>query len=232
MFGGFVYTKMKSSLMEQKPYKIIETNYNLKDFDLIRKDLQNYVFFNQNLDTRKTCTKHKEKNEFKIMADDNKKFFLLFDDQKEALEFLNSDTRQEYGLLETDFQEEIEKITPENIEEKSKEFLVRFNHKFKLNVDYNPSEADIDIINERVKKTSWDKENRFLLNFYMMEVTKRKFNFPKWSFETINTFNPFYIPNYIGRAERGETYYNWLEPQKRKYFNFKFYLGLDTPESR
>jgi hypothetical protein len=43
-------------------------------------------------------------------------------------------------------------------------------------VDYNPSEADIDIINERVK-TSWDKENRFLLNFYMMEVTKENLTF-------------------------------------------------------
>ena len=161
------------------------------------------------------------------MANDNHKFFLLFDNVNDALEVLNSDNSIDLGeLSETDFQEEIEKITPENIEKKSKEFLSRFNEKFKLNVDYNPSEDDIAKINERAKKTTWDKENRFLLNFYMMEVTKRKFNFPEWKFEKINTFNPFYVPQYVGRNGSVNTYYSNLEPKTRKYFDFKLYLGL------
>jgi hypothetical protein len=40
----------------------------------------------------------------------------------------------------------------------------------------------MDIIDDRMKKTVWNKENVFLLNFYLMEVTKRKFNF-SWTFE-------------------------------------------------
>lgn len=213
--------------MVQQNFKIVETNYNLNDFESIRKDLMNYEFYQQNLDTYKTCTKHKEKSEFKLMANDNHKFFLLFDNVNDALEVLNSNNSIDLGeISETDFQEEIEKITPENIEEKSKEFLLRFNEKFKLNVDYNPSEDDIAKINERAKKTTWDKENRFLLNFYMMEVTKRRFNFPEWKFEKINTFNPFYVPQYVGRNGSVNTYYSNLEPKTRKYFDFKLYLGL------
>lgn len=221
-----LFTLVYMNLMAQKNYKIVETNYNLKDSELIRKDLQNYEFYSQNLETHKTCTKHKEKNEFKIIANDNNKFFLLFDNKEDAIKSLNTESTIDFRLLETDFQEEIEKITPENIEEKSAEFLERFNEKFKLNVDYNPNEADIAKINERAKKTNWDKENRFLLNFYMMEVTKRKFNFSEWKFEQINTFKPFYVPKYVGRNASVSTYYSNLNPKSRKYFDFKLYLGL------
>lgn len=212
--------------MAQQNFKIVETNYNLKDSDLIRKDLQNYEFYSQNVSTHKTCTKHREKSEFRIMADDNNKFVLIFDDESNVMNFLNSSSINDFGLLETDFQEEIERITPDNIQTKSEEFLIRFNHQFKLNVDYNPAEADIAKIDEYVKKVSWDKERRFLLNFYMMEVTKRKFNFSEWSFVKVNTFNPFYIPQYIGRNGHPSTYYSLLESKNRKHFNFRLYLGL------
>ncbi|WP_261511324.1 hypothetical protein [Chryseobacterium paludis] len=160
------------------------------------------------------------------MANDNKKFFLMIDNEENALAFLNADEALDYGLLETDFQEEIEKITSENIEKKAEEFLNRFNKKFQLDVNYNPSESDIEEIDRRVKKTIWDKENRFLLNFYMMAVTKRKFNFSEWKFEKINTFNPFYIPQYVRRNGSFNTYYGILNPKSRKYFDFKQYIGL------
>jgi hypothetical protein len=39
-----------------------------------------------------------------------------------SLRILNSDTRQEYGLLETDFQEEIEKITLKILKKNPKNF--------------------------------------------------------------------------------------------------------------
>ncbi len=206
-------------------FKIVETNYDLNDCEAIRKDLQNFEFFRQNPDTHKTCTKHKEKDEFRVMASDNKKFFLTFDNEDKALAFLNSTETYDFGILETDFQEELEKLTPENIETKSPEILNRFNAKFKLEVDYNPKESDFKIINERVRKTIWDKENRFLLNFYMMEVTKRKFNYSNWTFEVINTFNPFSIPQYIGRDGKAQSYYHFLEPKTRDQFDFKMYLG-------
>ncbi|KKO89202.1 hypothetical protein AAW12_24065 [Sphingobacterium sp. Ag1] len=212
--------------MAQQNFKIVETNYDLNNFEAIRKDLQNFEFFKQNLNTHKTCTKHKEKDEFRVMASDNKKFFLSFDIEDNAMAFLNSMEAYDYGILETDFQEELEKITPENIEIKSKDILARFNEKFKLGVDYNPEESDFATINERVKKTVWDKENRFLLNFYMMEVTKRKFKFPNWNFEVLNTFNPFLIPQYIGRDGKAQSYYRVLDPKARKHFDFKLYLGL------
>ncbi|MGG7466795.1 MULTISPECIES: hypothetical protein [Chryseobacterium] len=212
--------------MGQQNFKIVETNYNLNDFEAVRKELQNYEFFKQNLNTHKTCTKHKEKSEFRVMADGNKKFFLLFDKEDNALEFLDSTERYDYGILETDLQEELEKITAENIDEKSAEFLARFNKAFKLQVDYDPNESDFSTINEKVKKTVWDKESRFLLNFYMMEVTKRKFNFPNWSFEEVNTFNPFYVPLYVGRDGKPQSYNRLLDPKTRKHFDFKMYLGL------
>jgi len=214
------------NLMGQQNFKIVETNYNLNDFEAVRKELQNYEFFKQNLNTHKTCTKHKEKSEFRVMADGNKKFFLLFDKEDNALEFLDSTERYDYGILETDLQEELEKITAENIDEKSAEFLARFNKAFKLQVDYDPNESDFSTINEKVKKTVWDKESRFLLNFYMMEVTKRKFNFPNWSFEEVNTFNPFYVPLYVGRDGKPQSYNRLLDPKTRKHFDFKMYLGL------
>ncbi|MDR3023490.1 hypothetical protein [Chryseobacterium sp.] len=214
------------NLMAQQNFKIVETNYNLNDFEAIRKELQNFEFFKQNLNTHKTCTKHKRKNEFRVMADGNKKFFLLFDKEENALAFLNSMESCDYGILETDLQEELEKITAENIDEKTVEFLARFNEKFKLQVDYDPNESNFSTINERVRKTVWDKENRFLLNFYMMAVTKRKFNFPDWSFEVINTFNPFFIPLYVGRNSKSQNYYCLLDPKTKKYFDFKMYLGV------
>ncbi len=214
------------NLMAQQNFKIVETKYDLNDFEAIRKDLQNFEFFRQNLNTHKTCTKHKEKAEFRVMASDNKKFFLSFDNEDDAVAFLDSMESYDYGLLETDFQEEVEKITPENVEEKAAEILARFNEKFKLDVDYNPKESDFAAINEKVKKSVWDKENRFLLNFYMMEVTKRKFGFPNWSFEVIHTFNPFLVPQYIGRDGKPQSYYRLLEPKTRKHFDFKMYIGL------
>lgn len=215
------------NLMAQQKFKIVQTNYNLNGFEAIREELQNFEFFSQNLNTHKTCTKHKKKNEFRVMADGNKKFFLLFDKGENALTFLNSMESYDYdGMLETDFHEELEKITAENIDEKSAQFLSRFNEKFKLQVDYNPEENDFTVINEQVRKTVWDKENRFLLNFYMMAVTKRKFNFPNWSFEVINTFNPFFIPLYVGRNSKSQSYYRLLDPKTKKYFDFKMYLGV------
>lgn len=214
------------NLMAQQNFKIVETKYDLNDFEAIRKDLQNFEFFRQNPNTHKTCTKHKEKAEFRVMADGNKKFFLVFDKEDNAFEFLNSTEHYDYGILETDLQEELEKITAENIDEKSAEFLARFNKTFKLQVDYDPNESDFSTINERVRKTVWDKESRFLLNYYMMEVTKRKFNFPNWSFEEVNTFNPFFVPLYVGRDGKPQSYYRLLEPKTRKHFDFKIYLGL------
>ena len=212
--------------MTLQNFKIVETNYDVDNFEEIRKDLLNYEFYRQNLETHKTCTKNKLKDEFRVMIQDNKKFFLQFDNADNAITFLNSDDRIDFKILETDFQEEIEKITSENIEEKSKELLTRFNEKFKLNVNYEPNEDDIIKINDRAKKTTWDKENRFLLNFYMMEVTKRRFKFPDWKFEKIYTFNPFYIPQFIGRNGSVNTYYSNLEPKTRKYFDFKLYIGI------
>lgn len=212
--------------MAQQSFRIIETNYALNDYEKIREDLQNFEFFSQDLNTHKTCTKHKQKNEYRIKADANTKFVLMFDDKDDALAFLKSSDKHDYGLLETDLQEEIEQITPENIREKSEKILARFNEKFRLNVSYDPSDEDIARIDDRAKKTSWDKENRFLLNFYMMEVTKRRFNFSEWKFEKINTFNPFYIPQFVGRNGNMNSYYSWLDPKKRKYFDFKLYLGI------
>lgn len=175
----------------------------------------------------KLCNNHKSKNEYRVKADSNRKFVLAFDNANDAMEVVNSEENiDKGGVLETELQEEIEKITPENIEEKSKKFLERFNKKFKLDVSYNPEEADIDKINDRAKKATWDKENRFLLNFHMMEVTKRKFNFPEWRFEKVNTFNHFYIPQYVGRNGSTNTYYGILELKTKKYFDFKLYLGL------
>ncbi|GEN71301.1 hypothetical protein [Chryseobacterium lathyri] len=80
------------------------------------------------------------------MADVNKKFFLLFDKEDNALEFLNSTEHYDYGILETDLQDELEKITAENIDKKSAEFLSRFNKTFKLQVDYDPNESDFSTI--------------------------------------------------------------------------------------
>lgn len=214
------------NFMAQQSFRIIETNYALNDYEKIREDLQNFEFFSQDLNTHKTCTKHKQKNEYRIKADANTKFVLMFDDKDDALAFLKSSDKHDYGLLETDLQEEIEQITPENIREKSEKILARFNEKFRLNVSYDPSDEDIARIDDRAKKTSWDKENRFLLNFYMMEVTKRRFNFSEWKFEKINTFNPFYIPQFVGRNGNMNSYYSWLDPKKRKYFDFKLYLGI------
>lgn len=215
------------NIMAQQNFKIIETNYNQKDYKKLIPQLLEFEFFNQNLITHRLCLKHKTKSEFKVTAEGNHKYALILDNENEAMKILNSEENIDIGgVLETDFQEEIEKITSENIEEKSKEFLMRFKEKFKLNVDYNPNEAEIAKINERAKKTVWNKENRFLLNFYMMEVTKRRFNFPEWKFEKVNTFNPFYVPQYVGRNGSVNTYYSNLEPKTRKYFDFKLYLGL------
>ncbi len=36
--------------------------------------------------------------------------------------------------------------------------------------------------------------------------------------------------SYIGRDGFVNTYYNWLEPKKKKYFDFRLYLGLVLPQ--
>ena len=47
----FLFTLICINLMAQQNFKIIETNYNLNDFESIRQDLMNYEFYQQNLDT-------------------------------------------------------------------------------------------------------------------------------------------------------------------------------------
>ncbi|QQV03068.1 hypothetical protein [Chryseobacterium sp. FDAARGOS 1104] len=210
-------------MSQQNKFKIIDRNSN-------EHNPYEFIFFGQNPETFKTCTKHKEKEIYFIVPWVGNYALHVYDKQY-ALDILNSNKPFFIGdILETDSQEEIEKITPENIEEKSKEFLNRFNKNFKLDVNYNPKEEDIDMIDERVKKTTWNTENIFLLNFYMMEVTKRKFNFSDWSFRKVYTFNPFNEVLYIGRDGFANTYYSWLDQKKKKYFDFRLYLGLVLPQ--
>jgi len=193
--------------MAQKPYKI--------------------VFFGQNKETLRTCTKHKTKDIYYVTPIIGN-YALYVYDKDEAIRILNSKEPVDLeGRLETGSQEEIEKITPENIEQKSVEFLERFNKNFKLNVSYTPTEEEMDLIDERMRKTVWNKENIFLLNFYMMEATKRKFNF-SWTFRKTKTFNPFYVPEYVDRLGLGSSYYTFLKPPAKKFFSIKYVLGLIT----
>lgn len=215
LFIIFIFSLFK--IMGQNKFEVIEKR------DKIHNPLE-FAFYDQNPTNFMVCTKHKEKELYYITPSSG--HYALYVLSKElALNILHSNKNIDLGgILETDSQEEIEKITPENIEEKSKEILERFNKNFKLNVDYNPTEEDINKIDERVKKTTWNKENVFLLNFYMMEVTKRIFNFPNWTFYKVETFNPFFEVQYIGRSGYGEDYYKWLK--KRSQFNFRLFTGL------
>ncbi|WP_312177515.1 hypothetical protein [Chryseobacterium sp.] len=226
----FLFQLLFINTMAQNNYKIVKTNYDANNFESIRNAMLEYDFYAQDQSTHRLCLKHKTKSEYKIVTDDSKNFFLVFNNEKDAMDILHSQESISVGDIETDYQEEIEKITSENIAEKSKEFLKRFNENFKLDVSYDPTEGDIDKIDEKVKKTVWNKENRFLLNFYMMEVTKRKFNFDHWYFEQINTFNPFFVPQYIGRDQQPSSYYNLLETNKRNFFDFRLYVGLVSPK--
>ncbi|MDQ1856098.1 hypothetical protein [Chryseobacterium sp. WLY505] len=216
----FTSLTINTFIMSQQSYKILSKQ---------EHDPSNFIFFKQNQENFRTCTKNKDQEIYCIIPWIGN-YLIYVNDKDEALKIIDSLKPLNLGQLETDSQEEIEKITPENIEEKSKEFLDRFNKNFKLHVNYNPTEKDIDMIDERAKKTVWNAENRFLLNFYMMEVTKRRFNFPDWSFKKINTFNPFNEVLYIGRDGFTNTYYSWLEPNKKKYFDFRLYLGLVLPQ--
>lgn len=211
------------STMGQQDYRVIEK------FSDEHHPLE-FAFYDQNKENFMTCTKHKEKELYYIIPAAGK-YALYVDSKQKADDIIHSKGNIDIGgILETDSQEEIEKITPENIDEKAKGFLERFNKNFKLNVDYDPKENELDIIQEKIKKTTWNKENMFLLNFYLMEVVKRKIN-SQWTFEKVETFNPFYFPEYaetlVGETPEGEiktmssgnNFYSYLE--NKKYFDLK-----------
>lgn len=206
--------------MGQKPYTIIKTNsdeHNPLEFE----------FFDSNLELARVCTKNKTK-EIYYVGPILGNYALYVYDKDEAIRILNTEEPIDLeGRLESDSQDEIEKITPENIEQKSLELLERFNKNFKLNVNYMPTEEEMDVIDERMRKTVWNKENIFLLNFYWMEATKRRFNF-SWTFEKVKTFNPFYVSEYINRSGIGTSYYTFLKPSAKKYISLKWALGLIT----
>lgn len=208
------------TIMSQEPFKIIKrgsSEHNPSEFS----------FFAFNEETSRNCTKHKSKEIYYVMSLLGG-YALYVYNKEDAMHILNSQEPIDLGgILETDAQEEIEKITPENIDQKTVEFLERFNKKFKLNVNYTPDAKEMDMIDERMRKTVWNKENRFLLNFYLMEATKRKFNF-SWTFDKAKIFNPFYIPEYVGREGVGTSYYTFLNPTAKKYFSIKWALGLIT----
>lgn len=214
--------------MAQQDYRIIERYSN-------EHQPNEFVFFDQNKENFRTCTKHKDKELYYIISPDGK-YALYVTNKERASDILHYTGNIDLGgLLETDAQEEIEKITSENIEEKSKEILERFNTNFKLNVDYNPRDSDLEIIQDRIKKTQWNKENKFLLNFYLMEIVKRKIN-AKWIFEKVETFNPFYFPEYsqtlvaetpdgqIQTMSSGNNFYSYLE--KKKFFDLKYIIRM------
>lgn len=204
-------------IMAQQEIKLV----NLNEFTPYE-----YEFYKQNLSTHKTCGKHKEKDLYYIVPD-NGQYAIILDNEARAKEILNSTENVNLGgVLETNLQEEMELITPDNINEKTKEILVRFNKNFKLNVNYNPSTKDTEFINKQVIKTAWNKENIFLLNFYMMEVTKRKYNYKDWCFQKINTFNPFYVIWYLNGKGLESNYYKLLDSKTKKYFDFEKYLEL------
>ncbi|KKO89203.1 hypothetical protein AAW12_24070 [Sphingobacterium sp. Ag1] len=206
--------------MGQKPYSIIKTNSD-------EHNPYEFAFFESNLELSRVCTKHKTKEIYYVRPNLGN-YALYVYDKDEALRILNFEEPIDLGgLLESDSQDEIEKITPENIEQKSLEILERFNKNFKLNVSYTPTEEEMDLIDERMRKTAWNKENVFLLNFYLMEATKRRFNF-SWTFEKVKTFNPFYVPEYVNSSGVGTSYYTFLKPQAKKYISIKWALGLIT----
>ncbi|PRB01891.1 hypothetical protein CQ046_14425 [Chryseobacterium sp. MYb7] len=206
--------------MGQKPLKIIE-------WDSDEHHPNEFAFFSYNEGTSRTCTKHKTKEIYYVRTLLGR-YALYVYDKEEALKIVNSSESIDLGgILETNAQEEIEKITPQNIDQKSVEFLERFNKNFKLNVNYTPSEKEMDFIDERMRKTVWNKENVFLLNFYWMEATRRKFNF-SWTFDKVMTFNPFYIPEYINRDGLGSSYYTFLKPSAKKFISIKWALGIIT----
>ncbi|MEN5306320.1 hypothetical protein ABE425_02320 [Chryseobacterium cucumeris] len=206
------------SVMGQKSLKIME-------WDSDEHHPNEFAFFAYNEETSRTCTKHKTKEIYYVRTMLGR-YALYVYDKEEALKIVNSSEPIDLGgLLETKAQEEIEKITSENIDQKSVEFLERFNKKFKLNVSYTPSDKELDFIDKRIRKTTWNKENIFLLNFYLMEATKRKFNF-NWTFQKILTFNPFYVPEYVDRIGIGSSYYSFLKPSAKNYFSIKWALGI------
>jgi len=206
--------------MNQKPYTIIKAHsdeHNPLEFE----------FFDSNLDLDRVCTKNKTKEIYYVRPVLGN-YALYVYDKDEAIRILNSEEPVDLeGRLEIGSQDEIEKITPENIEQKSVEFLKRFNKNFKLNVSYTPTKDEMDLIDERMRKTVWNRENLFLLNFYWMEATKRKFNF-SWTFRKVKTFNPFYEPEYVDRLGVGTSYYTFLRPSAKKYMSIKWALGLIT----
>lgn len=204
--------------MSQEPFKIIKRGSN-------EHNPSEFSFFAYNEDTSRNCTKHKTKEIYYVMSLLGG-YALYVYNKEDAMHIVNSQEPVDLGgILETDAQEEIERITPENIDQKAVEFLERFNKKFKLNVNYTPDEKEMDVIDERIRKTTWSKEKIFLLNFYLMEVTKRKFNFV-WTFDKVKTFNPFYIPEYVDREGIGSSYYTFLKPPAKKYFSIKWVLGI------
>lgn len=62
--------------MVQQNYKIIETNYNLNDYEKLVPKLLEFEFFRQNLDAHRLCLKHKTNNEFKVTSEGNQKYTL------------------------------------------------------------------------------------------------------------------------------------------------------------
>ncbi|WNI35974.1 hypothetical protein [Chryseobacterium sp. SG20098] len=204
--------------MAQQKFKIIKCNSD-------EHDPSEFAFFAYNEETSRTCTKHKTKEIYFIRTMVGT-YALYVYNKEEAMRILNSQEPVDLnGILETASQEEVEKVTPENIDQKSVEFLERFNKNFKFNVTYTPDEKEMDFIDERIRKTVWNKENVFLLNFYLMEATKRKFNF-NWTFQKILTFNPFYVPEYVDRMGIGSSYYSFLKPSAKNYFSIKWAFGI------
>jgi hypothetical protein len=105
--------------MGQKPYKIITANR----MSIILKNL----FFDSNAETSRVCTKHKTEEIYYVRPILGN-YALYVYDKEEAIRILNSkETIDLGGRLESDSQEEIEQITPDNIDQKSTEFLERFN---------------------------------------------------------------------------------------------------------
>lgn len=196
-----------------------------ENFKLIKKDKldsSKYSFYEQNPQNMRACTKNKEMEEYCVIAPDSN-YVLLYNNKDEALNITLSNQNVDLGkLLETDYAEELINITPENVNDISEEILEKFNNNFSLSVNYNPTAQDIENINQQVKKTTWDKENIFFLNFYMMEVFRLKHNF-NFKFTKVETFNPFFTVS-LDDGFEGVNFYRYLRPTDRKFFNFDSYL--------
>ncbi|MGE6397381.1 hypothetical protein [Chryseobacterium scophthalmum] len=206
---NFIYI----SVMSQESYKISKRD---------QINPLEYSFYDQNPQNLRICTKNNTKESYYVMAA-NSKYVILLDNKNMALDITLSNKPVDLnGLLETELQEEIEKIDQDNINVKSKEILNRFNKKFNLNVTFDPSKEDVNIINDNVKKTVWNKENTFLLNFYMMTVFKLKYNI-RYKFKKVETFNPFLFVC-LDDGFEGTDFYRYLRSSDKKIYDFNNHI--------